>query len=212
MPKNKLLPLTYLGSVQYFAHILNSDSITIEQHANYQRKTFANRCLITGANGPLSLAIPVVNIKNAKTAIKDTRISYDTNWQKQHWRSIVSGYNSSPFFEFYADDFAPFYEKGYKYLVDYNLSLISTVLDQIEVEKDIKLSESYVNTDQTTLIDLKRNIHPKVSYKDDPDYQLVEYRQVFLEKYPFEPNLSVIDLLFCKGPETYEILMNSIKL
>jgi len=211
MQKTKLLPLSYLGPIHLFAHVVNADKVMIEQQANYQRKTYSNRCSITGANGPLSIAVPVVNVKNKKTIIKDTRISYETRWQKQHWRSIVSAYNSSPFFEYYADDFAPFYEKNFKYLVDFNQGLFHTLIDELELELDVELTTDFCKTEDAVFDDLRKVIHPKATVDNDENYQTVEYRQVFSEKYPFIPNLSVIDLLFSKGPETYDILKNSIK-
>ena len=211
MFQNKTIPLTYLGPIHLFAYVVNSSKVTIEQHANYQRKTYSNRCSITGANGPLSLAVPVVNVKNEKVSLKNTQISYDTDWQKQHWRSIVSAYNSSPFFEYYADDFAPFYEKQYKYLIDFNMGLFQVILDELELDMEIKLTDEYLHLNDDN-DDIRRLIHPKSKPEDDQMYQCLEYRQVFSEKYPFMPNLSVIDLLFSKGPETYDILKDSILL
>lgn len=207
MFQNKIIPLTYLGSIRLFAYIVNSNKVTIEQHANYQRKTYSNRCAITGANGPLSLAVPVINIKNEKVSLKDTQISYDTDWQKQHWRSIISAYNGSPFFEYYADDFAPFYHKKYKYLIDFNMGLFQVILDELELTVDIDYTNEYLPPLEGK-DDIRRLIHPKAD-KDDA-YRCLEYRQVFSDKYPFIPNLSVIDLLFSKGPETYDILKDSI--
>ncbi|MCU4157594.1 WbqC family protein [Carboxylicivirga sp. A043] len=209
MFQNKIIPLTYLGPIHVFAYVVNSSKITIEQYANYQRKTYSNRCSITGANGPLSLAVPVVNVKNEKVSLKDTQISYDTDWQKQHWRSIVSAYNSSPFFEYYADDFAPFYEKEFKYLVDFNMGLFQVILEELELEIDIQLTDEYIRPDVLN-DDIRRLIHPKAKPEEDKLYKQLEYRQVFSDKYPFIPNLSVIDLLFSKGPETYDILKDSI--
>ncbi|WP_439184409.1 WbqC family protein [Carboxylicivirga taeanensis] len=206
----KIIPLTYLGSVQLFAHIVNAQGVIVEQHSNYQRKTYSNRCAITGANGPLSLTVPVINIKGSKTALKDTLISYDMDWQKQHWRSIVSAYNSSPFFEYYADDFAPFYHKKFNYLLDFNMGLLETMLDELELELPVQLSTDFIAPSTADTKDIRPFIHPKKRPEDDPQYTTVEYRQVFSEKYPFIPNLSVIDLLFCKGPETYDILKASV--
>ncbi|WP_430812863.1 MULTISPECIES: WbqC family protein [unclassified Carboxylicivirga] len=210
MPQTKLIPLTYLGPIQLYAHILNSKQAIVEQHARYQRKTYCNHCTITGANGPLKLTVPVAKAGDDKTLIKDMRISYDTQWQKQHWRSIVAAYNSSPFFEYYADDFVPFYEKKIKYLIDLNMGLMNTLFDELEVDIEASLSEQYYDELAEDTLDLRRAIHPKVKPTNDLGYQTIEYRQVFAEKYPFVPNLSVIDLLFSKGPETYDILEASI--
>ncbi len=210
MQKIKTIPITYLGSVHLFSHIVNSDAIVVEQHSNYQRKTYSNRCNIAGANGALSLAVPVVNIKGSKTSLKDTLISYDTEWQKQHWRSIVSAYNSSPFFEYYADDFAPFYHQPFKYLMDFNMELMQTMLDELELDLPINLTKSYEEPNTEDINDLRRLIYTKALPEQDEYYQTIEYRQVFSEKYPFIPNLSVIDLLFSKGPETYDILKASV--
>jgi hypothetical protein len=210
MQISKTIPLTYLGSVHLFAHIVNADKLIIEQHTNYQRKTYSNRCSITGANGPLSLTVPVVNKKNTRCSIKDALIDYDTDWQKQHWRSIVSAYNSSPFFEYYADDFLPFYEKKYKYLLDFNLGLVNTILDELELETPIELTQEFSSFNPENEYDLRRFINPKNLPDLDKNYQTLEYRQVFSEKFPFIPHLSVVDLLFCKGPETYDILKDSI--
>ena len=80
---------------------------------------------IASANGPLSLTIPVERgvqpQSNGKTLMKDMRISDHANWRHVHWNALVSAYNDSPFFEYYADDFAPiFSRKKYRFLFDFN--------------------------------------------------------------------------------------------
>ena len=106
---NYILPLTYLGNILYYAH-LTSGRCTIDIHSNYIKQTYTNRCSIISANGIQDLTIPIIKPKE-KTPIKDIRISSHDNWQQLHWRTIQSAYNSSPFFEYFCDDYAPFYAK-----------------------------------------------------------------------------------------------------
>ncbi|MCU4174964.1 WbqC family protein [Carboxylicivirga sp. N1Y90] len=207
--RTKLLPLSYLGPIQLFAHLKDGDEIVIEQHCNYQRKTYRSRCNILDANGPLSLSIPVVNKKNQKILTKDTLIAYDTNWQKQHWRSIVSAYNSSPYFEYYADDFELFYQKRFESLVDFNHELFKVIIELLELDVTYKLSSEFTDF-ENQFEDLRTIIHPRNDLSKDPNYKNISYRQVFAEKHAFEPNLSIIDLLFNKGPESGIVLAESI--
>lgn len=202
---HKRIPLTYLGPIQLFAHIKECDLVTIEQHCNYERKTYRNRCDIVGANGLLTLSIPVINKKNEKFATKDAMISYVSDWQKQHWRSIVSAYNSSPYFEYYADDFEPFYTKPITSLLEFNLGLFRTVIDILELNIDIRLSTKYAIEDEYEQ-DLRQIILSKRQQLSDLRSQTKEYRQVFTEKNGFISNLSILDLIFNKGPEAFEIL------
>jgi len=128
-----LFTINYLPSVQYFSHWVNSKSPVLEKHCNYIKQTYRNRCDILAANGIIPLTIPVAKGKTHKVQTKEIEISYDTRWQPLHWRSIVSAYNSSPFFEYYEDDFRPFYEKNFKYLFDFNLELMNVILEAIDI-------------------------------------------------------------------------------
>ncbi len=208
--KHKRIPHTYLGPIQLFAHLNDGDTVTVEQHCNYERKSYRNRCNIVGANGLLSLSVPVSNIKNSKVVTKEASISYDTEWQKQHWRSIVSAYNGSPFFEYYADDFEPFYNKPITSLLEFNMGLFNTVIESLELDIEIKLSESY-KIEGNNIQDLRPLILSKNHIHLDEEYQTIEYRQVFREKHGFIPNLSILDLIFNKGPESIDILSESLK-
>jgi len=203
MNKKVLLSSAYLAPIQYYTKLLFYDEVFIEMHENYPKQTYRNRCKIYGANGELSLSIPVK--KDAvKVKTKDIVIDYDTNWRKLHWKSIESAYRSSPFFEFYQDDLIPFYEKTYKYLVDFNMELQIMILEHLEMEVNIKNTKEFIsNIDQVD--DFRESIVPKKSLSDE-SFHMYEYTQVFQEKHGFIPNLSIIDLLFNEGPNALELL------
>ena len=113
----------YLGPIQQYCKMLQYPEVRIETAENYVKQTYRNRCVIAAANGPLSLSIPIVKPDTLKCQTKDIRISDHGNWRHLHWNALVSAYNMSPFFEYYADDFAPFYEKKYEFLLDFNEEL-----------------------------------------------------------------------------------------
>ncbi len=204
MNNQVLLSTAYLAPIQYYSKFLLYDEIYIEVHENYPKQTYRNRCRIYGANGGLSLSIPVKKL-DVKVKTKDILIDYDTNWRKLHWKSIESAYRSSPFFEYYQDDFMPFYEKKYKYLIDLNTDLQLMILEHLDYAVKINKTEEYKTGYEIGVDDLRDKIHPKLNINDDR-FKIKSYTQVFKQKLGFIPNLSIIDLLFNEGPNTLEIL------
>ena len=124
----------YLGPIQQYCKMLQYPEVRIETAENYVKQTYRNRCSIAAANGPLSLSIPIVKPDTLKCQTKDIRISDHGNWRHLHWNALVSAYNMSPFFEYYADDFAPFYEKKYEFLLDFNEELRCLVCDLLDMQ------------------------------------------------------------------------------
>lgn len=208
-----LLATAYLGPVQYYSKLLHYPEIIIEQHENYPKQTYRNRCRILGGNGLLTLSIPVDKGSELKVKTKDVIITYAEDWQKMHWRTIISAYNNSPFFQYYEDDFAPFYqEQRWKYLIDFNLEIQEMVLDLLGISTEIKLSSDYYQEAAENILDLRETIHPKKQrQKPDLFFSPEPYTQVFEDKFAFQPNLSIIDLLFNEGPESVEILKQCVK-
>ena len=124
--KTVLLSTAYLPNVHYLSQVINCDTIVIEKHENFVKQTYRNRCDIATASGKLSLSIPLIKQAD-KELISDKKISYAEDWQKQHWRTIVSAYKNSPYFEFFEDEFKPFYENQFEFLLDYNTQLLQTI-------------------------------------------------------------------------------------
>ena len=196
------LSSAYLAPIEYYAVLANAKLVTLEQHEFYQKQSYRNRCTIASSAGPVSLGIPVEKPSGEKCLIRDVKISGHGNWQQQHWKSIESAYNSSPFFEYYVDDLKPVFEKKWMFLWDFNQTLMSKMNELLDIQPNVVFSDSYIATyDSAT--DLRDIIHPK---KNQYLSQLPHYYQVFESKTGFLPGLSIIDLLFNMGNESIFVL------
>lgn len=201
--ENILLSSAYLAPIQYYNEIANAENILIEQYDSYHKQTYRNRCRVLAGNGPIDLIIPIVKNSGVKTLMKDVQIEYLMPWQDKHWRTIISAYNSSPFFEYYRDDLQPFFEKRWKYLIDLNTSLHELILELLELPINVKKTTDFIKDFEGT--DLRNAISPKKNKKSRIT-DLKEYTQTFNERFGFVPNLSIIDLLFNVGPEAGDFL------
>jgi hypothetical protein len=201
-----LLGTAYFAPVRYFSKLAAYPEIYIEQHENFIKQTYRNRTLILGANGPIPLIVPVEKGRGKKVRIKDLRIAYDEEWQRNHWRAIFSAYNSSPFFEYYADDIGPFFRKRHKFLFDFNHQITETILKILEIPVSLSLTTEFGQIPEGCL-NFREQISPKTHLIDgDPHFMAQPYTQVFSEKFGFVPDLSVLDLLFNEGPSAHQLL------
>jgi hypothetical protein len=171
----------------------------IEQHDSYQKQTYRNRCLIATANGVQALTVPVEH-NNDRMLVKDLRISDHNQWRRIHWNALQSAYSESPFFEYYADDIRPFFEKRYDFLIDFNEAIRETVCKLIDIQPQTEYTSAY-NCQWQESADYRDVIHAKHPLPDN-DFEAKPYWQVFQHKHGFLANLSILDLLFCMGPES----------
>ena len=194
-----LLCSAYLPPISFFTAIKNGGDVLIEQYDNYCKQTYRNRCVIATAGGKQTLTIPVVKPDGPKQLMKDVRISDHGDWRHQHWNALESAYMNSPFFMYYQDDFRPFYEKKYDFLLDFNTELTLRIMELAGIKKDLRMTGSYGNKESGNqgFTDLRHLIEPGKGEPDNPK----SYWQVFKQKYGFLPNLSAVDLLFNMGPE-----------
>lgn len=193
--QNILLPVFYLPPVSWFSEFLNPENeITLEQFENFPKQTYRNRANIYGANGKLSLIIPINH--NGSRIFKDIEISYREDWQKLHWKSIKTAYQSSPYFEFYEDKLKKLFDGKEKFLLDFNLKSIKIIQDILKTEKAHSLNEEYIKNPEQV------NFREKFSAKNPSEYGMDEYYQTFSDKMGFLKDLSVLDLICNKGPES----------
>ena len=199
---NILIHPTYFPSISHYVAMLKADSVTFEMEDNFQKQTNRNRMYIYSPNGVQMLNIPIKHSKDKHQKYKDVRIENDFGWQKNHFKSLEAAYRTSPFFEYFEDDFRPLFEKKHEFLMDLNLEIFELVNESLGIT---------IQTDKTTeffhdVSNFKDFRHLANGKKDST--QLEEYTQVFDEKHGFINNLSILDLLFNEGRYAVDYLKN----
>lgn len=201
--KEVLVSLPYFGPITQFKELVDSAKIWIEKEDNFQKQTYRNRMYIYGANGKLSLNIPIKHLPKTKVKVhqkyKEVKIDNEAKWQSVHWKSLKTAYQTSPFFEFYEDELAPLFQREYEKLYEFNYDCLETVLGCLQLDLDIENTSVYENS-PTNKIDLRNLSNAKNSVA------IPEYIQVFQEKHGFISNLCILDLLFNEGPNSVEYL------
>lgn len=187
----------YLAPVPLYTKLYSGTALVIDAQSPFVKQTFRSRAVIATESGTQSLNIPVVH-DSGRTAMRDVRISEHGNWRHQHWNALVSAYRKSPFFEYYADDFAHFYEERDGFLLDFNLRLHNVICELLGLEREATVITEG-NIDTADACDLRHIAEPKAlkTLTEQPQ----PYYQVFSQRNGFIPNLSVLDLLFNMGPE-----------
>lgn len=219
-----LLSTAYFPPIDYFGLILNSDKFFIEKHEFYQKQSYRNRCNILSSNGVISLSIPIERKGTHKLPIAEIEIDYTSPWISQHKKTLISAYNSSPFFEYYADDIFAILDTKRSSLFQLNTSLLTLLLELLGIGKSIYFTERFISHSEIISLchtldndanlppyndnlhcDFRESLHPKKvspfieTLKKNPYYQLFDNRD-------FIPNLSVLDLLFNEGPNSISFL------
>ena len=193
-----ILPAAYLPSIEYCAHWAQ-ERCTIDGGEHFVKRSERNRARILSAGGVLELTVQAVRANRPRTPMRDVRIDYSKRWQHQHWGALVASYKGSPYFDFYAEYFEPFYRREYGFLADYNRGLLELLCSLTHVPMP-DFSESYVDAAAGDL-----DLRPKRK-KEGPAFIAETYVQVFSDRMPFQPNLSVADLLFAEGPAAASVL------
>lgn len=246
-----LLSTTYFGPIQWYQKLNRYDLCVIEQFDNFQKQTYRNRCRIATANGSQVLTVPVERTEG-KCLMRDVRISDHGAWRHLHWNALQSAYGESPFFEFYADDLHPFFERRWTFLLDFNMDITNKLCELLDIHPRLSLTTNYLpptsgeeeksfRKEEKTLgeeeksfgkeekklgeqeksfgkgekklgedeksreekepfIDFREAIHPKHPLPD-ADFAPRPYYQQHAPRHGFQPNLSILDLLFNEGNE-----------
>ncbi len=191
----------YLAPIEYFYYLKLYNIVYQDIHEHFIKQTYRNRCCILSPNGVQSLSIPLINAKKQK-AVKEMKITYDENWQKKHWKSFEAAYRRSPYFEFYENEFYPFYhEKKYQFLVDFNTALEEKTLELLNLSVNLVRTDKYIDNEF-----VRNDYRNMLSPKKPSLLMFKNYIQVFSDRNGFSPNLSIVDLLFNEGPNASNYL------
>jgi hypothetical protein len=197
-----LFPIAYFPSQSYFIRMMQFDQIAVEIRETYPKQTIRNRCNILSSNGILKLTVPVRKPDGNHTKTASVRIFQEEEWQKKHYRAIESAYKSSPFFDYYIHHFIPVFENQYESLVELNETIFKIICKILKIKLTYsythqfqKLPENYIDLRQ--LFDINQN---------NDIIQFEPYVQVFSDRFSFQPDLSILDLIFNLGPEAGEYL------
>ncbi len=202
------LSTAYFPPIQYFAKLLQYPTATIEVCENFPKQTYRNRCHILGSNGKIVLSIPVKKA-NKKTPITEVEIDYAEDWQKQHSRALLAAYGSSPFYEYYIHDFDFVFKGKTQMLCELNRKILAVCCELLQITPKLTNTQEYHKHYPN---DFRNTIHPKTKHQQlDPNFTPLPYMQVFYDKFAFEPNLSILDLLFNLGTESEIYLLRTIK-
>ncbi len=197
-----LLETQLFPPIHYVSKLIQHPSVILEKNEHFQKGSYRNRCTIATAQGVQTLSMPLKKGKNQHQIITDVQISYDTDWQRAFWRTLQTAYGNAPFWEHYAPVIEPFFLKKYTFLFDYNLDILQTIIKILKLNKSITFSftDTYL-PDFTEGVDFRNVCTPKnvnSTYK--------RYAQVFEDRNGFIPHLSILDLIFCSGNQSLEIL------
>jgi hypothetical protein len=197
--------LQYFPPLTFFAALFKETNVYLDIYEGYRKMSFRNRCLVAGAQGIISLSVPLRDGRNQQLPMSEVLISHSEKWQSRHFKSIRSAYNHSPFFDHYQDEVAGLYQKPFDCLADWNLYCLNWVKEKLEWSAEIDFTKAAIPFRAEGIDDRRNTIVPK-NYRN---WNPVKYRQVFEERTGFFPNLSILDLLFNTGKEAGELLRNS---
>lgn len=207
-----ILHTTYFGSVDWYAQIVRSqEPVTIDGKERFVKQTERNHCLIATANGVQKLTVPVTLPSGGKTPICDVRISDHGNWRHLHWQALSSAYGMSPFFDYYADDIRPFFERKWEYLFDYNYEIAQKMMELVNPNDHVNPSTAPLSGEgMTSRAESYAPLNPIYfpSTGSGAGDGVSPYYQTFQRRHGFLPGMSILDLLFNMGPEALLVLRN----
>lgn len=199
-----IIEIQYFPVIPFFVLGIHFGRLLIEAHEHYQKGGFRNKTAILTSNGIHNLSVPLEKGKHQQTPIKEVKIDWSENWSRIHWSSIKTAYGKAPYFLHYEELVQKFFRQPPPYLYDFNWSIISSIIDILQLPISIEETHEFVSL-KSSPFDFRNTFKPQTLASSE--WMALPYSQVFQDRHGFNGNLSILDLLFCLGPETISYLM-----
>ena len=188
----------YLPPIVYVAKALQYTELLIESKETFPKQTYRNRAEIMTAGGVRTLTVPVIRDNHSRT--EEVGIDYKERWNIIHLRTLAAAYSASPYYLYYKDDLEALLTRHYEKLMELNEAMLKWILRLLKADCRLQRTEDYQKVYEE---DFRNTFSPKHPY---PTEGMESYYQVFSDRLPFTPNLSIIDLLMNLGPEAKDYL------
>lgn len=186
------LGLYFAPPVTYFVY-LTAFPCVLDLGEHFAKQSYHSRCHILGPQGVEELVVPVSKGAHSHCPLREVLISEHNTWRAKALSALKSYYKLSPYYDHYIGDIAPIIAGAGPYLAELNLMLIERVAELLRVPLMLRVEESYCGDDRGLF---SPDIHPK----HPSPFAATSYYQAFSHKLPFQPDLSILDLLFSLGP------------
>ena len=185
--------------LSWWGRVVSSGCVVVDRSERLPKMSDRNRYRIMGANNPNLLSIPIVKGRDQVLPIGEIEISPDLDWRKIHWRTIVSTYRRTPYFEYYEDGLKGLFAEPYSQLLDFNTMSIGFLLQSFKLPISIGLTNP-IETPLRNIPDFRHTVRTRIVPSAAPEFP--EYHQIFADRLGFQANLSALDLLFSEGPHS----------
>lgn len=207
MMKTLVCPLVPFPNIYWWSYVFNADSILLDQTEHFEKMSLRNRYLVSGSGGLNTLSIPIAEGRQQRKPMNEVKIDYKSDWQKQHWRTLQTVYNRSPYFEFFNQDIQSLYLQKFDLLVEFNEASIQLMARLLAIKINITKPEFYQKNYPEIVTDIRNDFRSN-QYDKHPE-KFPVYQQIFEDRLGFLPNLSILDLLFAEGKNSTAYFIKS---
>lgn len=193
----QVFPAVCFPSVAYLQHLYRASDAVIDLGENFVKQSYRNRFDVLGPNGRMAITARVVG-HSGSIPINQVQLVND-EWRRLARKGIQAAYGRSAFFIHYYDEMEALINDAAS-LAEFNLGSTTLLLEQWGMKLP-KVSESYI---EDKIDQDYRNRKAELSLLSAKNYP-----QVFQDRFPFEKNLSGIDLLMNLGPAGIEVIASA---